>query len=39
MHARLVAGCAEVTRSLGWEEPIGEMELLYKTLAEEKRRP
>lgn len=33
LHARLVNGCAEVTRSLGWDEPIGEMEALYKKLA------
>jgi glycosyltransferase involved in cell wall biosynthesis len=37
LHARLVAGCADVTRSLGWAEPIIEMEALYKTVVEEKR--
>lgn len=37
-RARLVAGCAEVTRSLGWDEPISEMEALYKTLGEKKRK-
>lgn len=31
-HARLVEGCSEVTRAMGWEEPIAEMEKLYYTL-------
>jgi glycosyltransferase involved in cell wall biosynthesis len=31
-HARLVAGCAEVTSRLGWEEPVAEMESLYSRL-------
>ncbi|HXN25428.1 MAG TPA: glycosyltransferase [Candidatus Dormibacteraeota bacterium] len=38
LYARLANGCAEVTRSLGWDEPIAEMEALYKTLALKKRR-
>ncbi len=38
LHARLVAGCAEVTRTLGWEEPISEMEALYRKLIERNRR-
>jgi hypothetical protein len=29
----LVAGCSTVTRRLGWEEPVGEMEALYNKLA------
>jgi glycosyltransferase involved in cell wall biosynthesis len=38
LYARLANGCAEVTRSLGWDEPIAEMEALYKTLALKTRR-
>ena len=33
LHARLVDGCATVTARLGWEEPVREMEALYKRLA------
>jgi glycosyltransferase involved in cell wall biosynthesis len=33
LHARLGAGCSEVTARLGWEEPVGEMEILYNKLA------
>jgi glycosyltransferase involved in cell wall biosynthesis len=33
LHARLAAGCSEVTARLGWEEPVGEMEILYNKLA------
>ena len=29
LHGHLKAGCAKVTLSLGWEEPVREMELLY----------
>lgn len=36
-HARLAAGCAQVTCSLGWEEPVSEMEAVYNALAEENR--
>jgi len=32
LHARLVAGCAEVTSRLGWEEPVADMESLYARL-------
>jgi hypothetical protein len=30
--ARLRAGCGEVARSLGWGEPIAQMESLYQSL-------
>lgn len=33
LHARLSAGCAEVTARLGWEEPVRAMEELYAKLA------
>jgi glycosyltransferase involved in cell wall biosynthesis len=33
LHARLAAGCAQVTSRLGWEEPVKEMETLYRELA------
>jgi glycosyltransferase involved in cell wall biosynthesis len=33
LHAKLAAGCAEVTARLGWSEPVEEMEALYKKLA------
>jgi glycosyltransferase involved in cell wall biosynthesis len=33
LHARLAAGCGEVTARLGWEEPVREMEVLYNKLA------
>ena len=33
LHARLAAGCSEVTARLGWEEPVREMEALYNKLA------
>jgi glycosyltransferase involved in cell wall biosynthesis len=33
LRARLAAGCSEVTARLGWEEPVGEMEILYNKLA------
>lgn len=36
MAARLRAGCAEVTRSLGWAEPLAEMESIYHTVIEER---
>ncbi|HXJ04219.1 MAG TPA: glycosyltransferase [Candidatus Acidoferrum sp.] len=36
LHARLAAGCSEVTARLGWEEPVGEMEMLYNKLAIER---
>jgi glycosyltransferase involved in cell wall biosynthesis len=32
LHAQLVAGCAELTSRLGWEEPVAEMEALYGSL-------
>ncbi len=32
LRARLMAGCAEVTARLGWEEPVVEMENLYSRL-------
>lgn len=32
-HARLAAGCAKVTKRLGWEEPVLDMESLYTSLA------
>ena len=35
--ARLRAGCGEVARSLGWTEPLTQMESLYKTLLSERR--
>jgi glycosyltransferase involved in cell wall biosynthesis len=35
MAARLRAGCKEVTRSLGWAEPLAEMESLYRGLISE----
>jgi len=35
LRERLAAGCAEVTASLGWDEPVAEMEALYQTLAGE----
>ena len=35
--ARLRAGCGEVARSLGWAEPLAEMESLYKILLSERR--
>jgi glycosyltransferase involved in cell wall biosynthesis len=31
-HAALAAGCAQVTASLGWEEPVSEMGNLYATV-------
>jgi glycosyltransferase involved in cell wall biosynthesis len=33
LHARLAAGCREVTARLGWEDPLREMEALYNKLA------
>jgi len=33
LHARLSAGCAEVTARLGWDEPVRAMESLYAKLA------
>ena len=33
---RLRAGCGEVARSLGWPEPLAQMELLYKQLLSER---
>jgi glycosyltransferase involved in cell wall biosynthesis len=35
--ARLRAGCGEVARSLGWAEPLAQMESLYKVLLSERR--
>jgi glycosyltransferase involved in cell wall biosynthesis len=32
LHARLTAGCRAVTRQLGWDEPVWEMEALYNKL-------
>lgn len=32
LRARLIAGCAEVTASLGWDQPVSEMESLYSRL-------
>jgi glycosyltransferase involved in cell wall biosynthesis len=32
-HAALAAGCAQVTASLGWEQPVSEMENLYAAIA------
>jgi glycosyltransferase involved in cell wall biosynthesis len=32
LHSRLAAGCAEVTARLGWEQPVAEMESLYRRL-------
>lgn len=36
LHKRLAAGCGAVTSRLGWEEPVREMEGLYKRLAIER---
>jgi glycosyltransferase involved in cell wall biosynthesis len=33
LHAKLAAGCQEVTARLGWAEPAEAMESLYRTLA------
>jgi glycosyltransferase involved in cell wall biosynthesis len=33
LHARLAAGCSEVTARLGWEDPVRETEVLYNKLA------
>ena len=33
LHSRLAAGCANVASRLGWDEPVGDMEALYATLA------
>ena len=33
LGSRLAAGCANVTSRLGWDEPVGDMEKLYATLA------
>jgi glycosyltransferase involved in cell wall biosynthesis len=33
LHARLAAGCSEVTARMGWEGPVREMEALYNKLA------
>jgi glycosyltransferase involved in cell wall biosynthesis len=33
LRSRLAAGCAGVTSRLGWDEPVGNMEALYVTLA------
>lgn len=32
MRAQLAAGCAQITPHLGWEEPVAQMEALYKEL-------
>ncbi len=34
LHARLSAGCKQVTSRLGWEEPAQEMESLYRKLVD-----
>ena len=34
LHARLSAGCVEVTARLGWAEPADAMESLYRTLVQ-----
>ena len=34
LHAALKAGCREVLQKLGWDEPLLEMDALFKTLAE-----
>ena len=36
LAARLRAGCEEVTRSLGWGEPLAQMEALYQELVSER---
>jgi glycosyltransferase involved in cell wall biosynthesis len=36
LSAQLRAGCAEVAESLSWEEPVGAMETLYRSLVESK---
>lgn len=36
LHGRLSAGCIKVTTELGWENPVAEMERLYKRLANER---
>jgi glycosyltransferase involved in cell wall biosynthesis len=33
LRARLVAGCAQVTARLGWEQPVTQMESLYADLS------
>jgi glycosyltransferase involved in cell wall biosynthesis len=33
LGSRLAAGCVGVTSRLGWDEPVGNMEALYVTLA------
>src|SRR5216683_3331714 len=33
LRSRLAAGCAVVASRLGWDEPVGNMEALYSTLA------
>jgi glycosyltransferase involved in cell wall biosynthesis len=33
LHAKLAAGCTEMTSRLGWDEPVSEMEALYTRLA------
>jgi len=35
--AQLRAGCGDVARSLGWQEPLAQMESLYKQLLSERR--
>ncbi len=37
MAAHLRAGCGDVTRSLGWEEPLAEMDSLYQEVLREGR--
>jgi glycosyltransferase involved in cell wall biosynthesis len=32
LHTKFVAGCAELTSRLGWQEPVAQMESLYATL-------
>jgi len=36
LRERLKAGCARVTRELGWEEPLDQTENLYASLASQK---
>lgn len=38
LHQLLQAGCADVTRGLGWDEPVAMMEAVYTRLIAERRR-
>jgi hypothetical protein len=33
LRARFLEGCRKVSARLSWEEPVGQMELLYNELA------